>query len=223
MELEEKPRVMSRDNNKTRSSPRRERAFIGGNILSFLSGLSVGLLVAFIVFLRYQVVEPGSGVEPAARAKHSQAQTGRNQPDVKFTFYDTLRDKKVNISEWMAGDRDAREEPDDEAADQVQAGEESGESVAEQEQYAALDRDAEDDVTGYVLQVGSFRDFSSADQVKAQLALLGIFADIQRVMLNEQDIRHRVRLGPYTSVNEMRDVRGRLRDNNIEFMLIELR
>ena len=214
---------MSKDNNKIRINPRRERAFIGGNILSFLSGLSVGLLVAFIVFLRYQVVEPGPGVKPAAPEKHSQAQTERDQPDVKFTFYDTLRDKKVNISEWMAGDRDVREEPDDEAADQVQAGEESREGVDEQEQYAALDRDAEDDVTGYVLQVGSFRDFSSADQVKAQLALLGIFADIQRVMLNEQDIRHRVRLGPYTSVNEMRDVRRKLRDNNIEFMLIELR
>ena len=214
---------MARALKKTRNVSRRERGFIGGNILSFLSGLSVGLLVAFIVFLRYQVVEPGSGVEPAAQAKHSQAQTERDQPDVKFTFYDTLRDKKVNISEWMAGDRDAREEPDVKAADQVQAGEESGESVDEQEQLAALDPGAEDDVSGYVLQVGSFRDFSSADQVKAQLALLGIFADIQRVMLNEQDIRHRVRLGPYTSVDEMRDVRGRLRDNNIEFMLIELR
>ncbi|MDE0157293.1 MAG: SPOR domain-containing protein [Gammaproteobacteria bacterium] len=214
---------MARDPKKTRNVSRRERGFIGGNILSFLSGLAVGLLVAFIVFLRYQVVEPGSGVEPAVPAKDNQAQSEPDKPDVKFTFYDTLRDKKVNISEWMAGDRDAREEPDDKAADQVQAGEESGESVDEQEQYAALDRDAEDDVTGYVLQVGSFRDFSSADQVKAQLALLGIFADIQRVMLNEQDIRHRVRLGPYTSVNEMRDVRRRLRDNNIEFMLIELR
>jgi len=214
---------LARDLKKTRNVFGRERGFIGGNILSFLSGLSVGLLVAFIVFLRYQVVEPGSGVEPAVSAKDNQAQSGPDKPDVKFTFYDTLRDKKVNISEWMAGDRDAREEPDDKVADQVQAGEESGESVDEQEQYAALDRDAEDDVTGYVLQVGSFRDFSSADQVKAQLALLGIFADIQRVMLNEQDIRHRVRLGPYTSVNEMRDVRRRLRDNNIEFMLIELR
>ena len=214
---------MARDLKKTRNVFGRERGFIGGNILSFLSGLSVGLLVAFIVFLRYQVVEPGSSVEPAVPEKHSQAQTERDQPDVKFTFYDTLRDKKVNISEWMAGDRGVREETDDKAADQVQAGEESGESVDEQEQYAALDRDAEDDVTGYVLQVGSFKDFSAADQVKAQLALLGIFADIQRVMLNEQDIRHRVRLGPYTGVDEMRDVRRRLRDNNIEFMLIELR
>ena len=214
---------MSKDRNITRNISKRERAFIGGNILSFLSGLSVGLLVAFIVFLRYQVVEPGSAGEPAVPAKDSRAQSERDKPDVKFTFYDTLRDKKVNISEWMAGDRDAREEPDDKAEDQVQAGEESRESVDEQEQFAALDRGAEDDVTGYVLQVGSFKDFRSADQVKAQLALLGIFADIQRVMLNEQDIRHRVRLGPYTSVDEMRDVRRRLKDNDIEFMLIELR
>ena len=214
---------MSKDRKKTRINPRRERAFIGGNILSFLSGLSVGLLVAFFVFLRYQVVEPGLAGEPAVPAKDSRAQTEPDKPDVKFTFYDTLRDKKVNISEWMAGDEDAPEEADDKAADQVQAGEESRESVDEQEQYAALDRDAGDDVTGYVLQVGSFRDFNSADQVKAQLALLGIFADIQRVVLNEQDVRHRVRLGPYTSVDEMRDVRRRLQDNQIEFMLIALR
>ena len=214
---------MPKHRKKTAPGSKRKRALMGGAILSFLSGLSIGLLVAFIVFLRYQVVDPGSGSGPGGPAEAGQAQTERDKPDVKFTFYDTLRDKKVNISEWMAGDRDAREEPDDKAADQVQAGEESRESVDEQEQYAALDRDAEDDVTGYVLQVGSFKDFSSADQVKAQLALLGIFADIQRVMLNEQDIRHRVRLGPYTSVDEMRDVRRRLRDNNIEFMLIELR
>ena len=214
---------MSKDRKKTRINSRRERAFIGGNILSFLSGLSVGLLVAFFVFLRYQVVEPGSAGEPVVPAKGSRAQTEPDKPDVKFTFYDTLRDKKVNISEWMAGDEDAPEEADDKAADQVQAEEESRESVDEQEQYAALDRDAGDDVTGYVLQVGSFRDFNSADQVKAQLALLGIFADIQRVVLNEQDVRHRVRLGPYTSVDEMRDVRRRLQDNQIEFMLIALR
>ena len=214
---------MARDLKKTGNISRRERAFIGGNILSFLSGLSIGLLVAFIVFLRYQVVEPGSESGPGSPAEAGQAQSERDKPDVKFTFYDTLRDKKVNISEWMAGEDDPPEEAEEETVDERLAGEESSESVAEQEQYAALDRDTGDDVTGYVLQVGSFRDFSSADEVKAQLALLGVFADIQRVMLNEQDVRHRVRLGPYTSVDEMRDVRRRLRDNNIEFMLIELR
>ena len=214
---------MARDLKKTRNVFGRERGFIGGNILSFLSGLSIGLLVAFIVFLRYQVVEPGTEPGPGIPAEVTRAPAQKDKPDVKFTFYDTLRDKKVNISEWMAGEEDPRDDAEEEAVEERPAGEESGESVAEQEQLAALDRGAQDDVTGYVLQVGSFRDFSSADQVKAQLALLGIFADIQRVMLNEQDVRHRVRLGPYTGVDEMRDVRSRLRDNNIEFMLIELR
>ena len=196
---------------------------MGGGILSFLSGLSVGLLVAFMVFLRYQLPEPDAGDGVAGPAQGGQAQTEREQPDVKFTFYDTLRDKKVNISEWMAGERDARKEPDDKVKDEISEPEERAESVAEQEQLAALDRDAQDDVSGYVLQVGSFKDFRAADQVKAELALLGIFADIQRVMLNERDVRHRVRLGPFKGVDEMRDVRRRLRDNNIEFLLIELR
>ena len=208
---------------KTGSKTKRERAFIGGNILSFLSGLSIGLLVAFIVFLRYQVAAPSSEADPFSPAEVTQAPTEMDKPDVKFTFYDTLRNKKVNISEWMAGEDGPREEAPAAAAEERLAPGQSGETVAEQEQYAALERGADDGVTGYVLQVGSFKDFDSADQVKARLALLGIFADIQRVLLNAQDVRHRVRLGPYTSVGEMQDVRRRLTDNNIEFMLIELR
>ena len=71
--------------------------------------------------------------------------------------------------------------------------------------------------------MGSFKEFSSADKIKAELAFLGIFADIQRVMLNGQDVRHRVRLGPYKSMDEMKDISRRLEDNQIEFMLLELR
>ena len=216
---------MSKHHKKTMSISRRERAFIGGNILSFLSGLSIGLLVAFFVFLRYQLVEPDPAGKVAgpASARDSGAQPGQDQPELKFTFYDTLRNKKVNISEWMAGEKDEREEAGGEDPDEIQESVEGAESAGEQERYAARERDTKDDVSGYVLQVGSFRDFNSADQVKAQLALLGIFADIQRVVLNEQDVRHRVRLGPYASVDEMRDVRRRLQDNQIEFMLIALR
>ena len=216
-------RVMSRNHKKTRSSSRQERAFITGSLLSFLSGLSIGLLVAFIVFLRYQAAEPDPGGNVGSPAVDSRAETERNQPDVKFTFYDTLRNKKVNISEWMAVEKDKQEEADDQDTVEISERDESGDNTDEQEQQAARDRDADDDITGYVLQVGSFRDFSSADQVKAELALLGIFADIQRVLLNEQDVRHRVRLGPFKSIDEMRDIRRRLQDNQIEFVLLELR
>ena len=214
---------MSRNYKKIRDNSKRERAFVAGNILSFLSGLSIGLLVAFIVFIRYQLVEPDLTGDVTSPAKDSQAQTDEQQPELKFTFYDTLRNKKVNISEWVADEKKKWEGDDDKKIDETQERDERQESDENQEQLAERKRDVKDGVFGYVLQVGSFRDFSSADQVKAELALLGIFADIQRVMLNGQDVRHRVRLGPYKSIDEMKEISSRLEDNQIEFMLLELR
>ena len=214
---------MSRDYKKIRYNPRRERAFVAGNLLSFLSGLSIGLLVAFIVFIRYQLVEPDAPREVAGPASDSQVQTDEQKPELKFTFYDTLREKKVNISEWVAGDKDSPEDDAGEKMDETGGQDESQESDDNQEQLAARQPEVKDDVLGYILQVGSFRDFSSADKIKAELALLGIFANIQRVMLNGQDVRHRVRLGPYKSMDEMKDISGRLEENQIEFMLLELR
>ena len=214
---------MSRNYKKIRNNSKRERAFVAGNILSFLSGLSIGLLVAFIVFIRYQLVEPDPTDDVTSPAKDSQVQTDEQQPELKFTFYDTLRNKKVNISEWVADEKKKWEGDDDKKIDETQERDERQESDENQEQFAARQRDVKDDVFGYVLQVGSFRDFSSADKIKAELALLGIFADIQRVMLNGQDVRHRVRLGPYKSIDEMKEISSRLEDNQIEFMLLELR
>ena len=214
---------MSRDYKKIRYNPRRERAFVAGNLLSFLSGLSLGLLVAFIVFLRCQLEEPDAPREVAGPAGDIQTQTDKQKPELKFTFYDTLRNKKVNISEWVAGDRDSPEDDAGEKTVETRGQDESQVSDDNQEQFAARQLDVKDDVYGYVLQVGSFKEFSSADKIKAELALLGIFADIQRVMLNGQDVRHRVRLGPYKSMDEMKDISRRLDDNQIEFMLLELR
>ncbi len=196
---------------------------MAGNILAFLSGLSIGLLVAFIVFIRYQLVEPDPTGDVTSPAKDSQVQTDEQQLELKFTFYDTLRNKKVNISEWVAGEKERWEGDDDKKIDETRERDASQESDENQGQLAERKRDVKDGVFGYILQVGSFRDFNSADQVKAELALLGIFADIQRVMLNGQDVRHRVRLGPYKSIDEMKEISSRLEDNQIEFMLLELR
>ena len=176
------------------------------------------MLAAFIVFLRYQVVAPDAGMEPDAGR---QVHTEQDQPDVKFTFYDTLRNKKVNISEWMAGEDDGKGETTG-AQDAPPARESEQDQVRldQREQYAA--RDTTGAGTVYVLQAGSFKDYSSADRIKAELALLGIFADIQRVMLNEKDVRHRVRLGPFKSAAEMRAISRTLKDNNMDFLVLEL-
>ena len=75
----------------------------------------------------------------------------------------------------------------------------------------------------YILQVGSFEQYEAADEVKAKLALLGINADIQRVVINGRDIRHRVRVGPYSEPSKLQEARDLLTANNLDFMLLKLK
>lgn len=72
----------------------------------------------------------------------------------------------------------------------------------------------------YVLQAGSFRVASEADSVKAQLALLGVQASIQTLLIKDK-VWHRVKLGPYNSWDEVKPVRRHLKDNNINFSIIK--
>lgn len=81
-----------------------------------------------------------------------------------------------------------------------------------------------DDVEGpFVVQVGSFREYADADRVKATLALQGLDADIQRVVINGQDTWFRVRIGPFDEREALRDVRGRLAQNGMDYLLLKIR
>jgi cell division protein FtsN len=51
----------------------------------------------------------------------------------------------------------------------------------------------------YVLQAGSYRNEADADRVRAQLAIQGIDAKVQRVAV-DADVWHRVRIGPITKL-----------------------
>lgn len=74
----------------------------------------------------------------------------------------------------------------------------------------------------YILQIGSFRRHDEADNLKARLALLGIEAEIQTVVVREGDRWFRVRVGPYDSLRDLSQVRNRLNRNNIQFMVLRL-
>lgn len=74
----------------------------------------------------------------------------------------------------------------------------------------------------YVLQVGSFRDYHEADRLKARLAFLGIEVRIEKVNL-DSDIWHRVRIGPIQSEREMNKIRGQLREQQIEPILLKVK
>ncbi len=75
----------------------------------------------------------------------------------------------------------------------------------------------------YVLQAGSFRRFDEADGLKANLALIGIKAIIQTVAVNGENTWYRVRIGPYNNIGQLRQVRSRLKQNNIDYIVLKMK
>ncbi len=73
----------------------------------------------------------------------------------------------------------------------------------------------------YVLQAGSYRNFADADRMRAQLALQGIESKIQRVSI-DNDTWHRVRIGPISDLTELNRTRSRLRQADIEALVIKV-
>ena len=73
----------------------------------------------------------------------------------------------------------------------------------------------------YVLQAGSYRKFEDADRVRAQLALQGIESNVQRVAI-DADTWHRVRIGPITDPAELERVRTRLKEAEVDFLVVRV-
>jgi len=73
----------------------------------------------------------------------------------------------------------------------------------------------------YVLQVGSYRNEADADRVRAQLALQGVTARVQRVAV-DADVWHRVRIGPITNLDELNKVRRQLRAAEVDALVIRV-
>lgn len=74
----------------------------------------------------------------------------------------------------------------------------------------------------YMIQVGSFRNFVEAETLKAQLAFLGIEADIEAIS-SKGETWQRVRVGPFTEKRELNRIRNRLHSNDYNTMLVKVR
>jgi cell division protein FtsN len=75
----------------------------------------------------------------------------------------------------------------------------------------------------FFLQAGSFQNAPDADNLKARLALLGIEANIETSNVPDKGVWHRVRIGPYTSVEELNRTRDTLKQNGVQTTLIKQR
>jgi cell division protein FtsN len=75
----------------------------------------------------------------------------------------------------------------------------------------------------FMLQAGAFQSAADADNLKARLALLGFEASIETSRSNDKGTWHRVRVGPYTSVEELNRTRDTLNQNGVPTTLVKLR
>lgn len=163
-------------------------------IVGLVIGLGIGL-AAYLFQTRFNQPVPTQAVsEPPATKKPQKKQDTPQKPEKSlFDFYTLLPEMEVVIPET--------DEPSN-----------SGQHPAKTDTPEA-----------YVLQTGSFRRFDEADGLKANLALIGISANIQTVAINGEDTWYRVRIGPYKDFNQLRQVRTRLKQNDIEFIVLKMR
>lgn len=72
----------------------------------------------------------------------------------------------------------------------------------------------------YILQAGSFRNSTDAEQMKARLAMLGSVATVQKVTVNGKTW-HRVRIGPFEGARKADEMRRMLSDNQIDTLVMK--
>ncbi len=171
-----------------------------------LFGLSVGLIVAIGVYLR---TPPAAGTAaastataaPAPASRQPQASTARaaepkkEQPPAedRFSFYEILPQLAVEVR---------------------------NDDSAQAARPAARPRPAEPPGS-FLLQAGSFSASADADRLQANLALLGLESHVQRVTI-EDDVFHRVRIGPIGDMDSARRTQQRLRDAGIDALLMRV-
>jgi cell division protein FtsN len=73
----------------------------------------------------------------------------------------------------------------------------------------------------YVLQAGSYRNVADAERVSAQLNLQGISAKVQRVAV-DNDVWHRVRVGPISDLSDLNRVRKQLQAADVDALVIRV-
>ncbi len=202
---------MSRDMKPRKTSPAKKKS-AGGTLVGMFIGLVIGIGVAagVVWYLNKSPLPFVERVQPPARADAANGKNGQPSqplalpgkpgdpiPEKRFQFYDILPGKADAVPD-KAPKPDARKE-------------------APKKDEAKKDEPKESK-TPLFLQAGSFSTAQDADNQKAKLAFMGIEAVVQQVMIQDKTF-YRVRVGPYTKIDELNKVRAELAKSGIEAQL----
>jgi cell division protein FtsN len=168
-----------------------------GRWREFGTGLAVGLSLSVCVLIwqnyRDKSAAAAAAETPKPEPRPSAAASDAEDAPKVFDFYDRLPNFEVVVPEK---DREVSRERDNTPATITRPG-------------------------VYVLQAGSYRKQEEADRIAAQLRKQGIDANVQRVAVDD-DVWHRVRIGPISDLTELNRLRTRLRGADLDAMLIRV-
>ena len=164
-----------------------------------LGGLAIGLTVALGVYVYDRATLPGNAPVAAPRAQPASAsaepeaaESPEEAKKTSFDFYDMLPTFELVLPE---------REP----------------VVAHRNSASPVDAPG-----AYVLQAGSFQRYADAERRKATLALQGLPSKVQKVTIGNDQVWHRVRIGPITDLEELNETRRLLGAAEIEFLTIKV-
>ena len=183
---------MGRDYKAKRGKPGGFSGWIG-----LVCGLALGLAVAGVVYLKDHRLDAATASAGKVIKKRSRGneppEPGDSGADESksYAFYEMLPKFEVVVPEK---DKDVR--PDIKSVPETRSG-------------------------TYVLQAGSYKNFSDADRVRAKLALQGIESNVQKVTV-DNDTWHRIRIGPISKLDELNRMRQILRKADVDVLVIRV-
>jgi cell division protein FtsN len=177
--------------------PRRQSFDLAARWREFAVGLAAGLLIAVIVFLYQRQMLRETLVDkprPNLHAANTGAAKSDAPPDAATQEYDFY--EMLPKFEVVVPEKDRE--------------------VKRDQPNSPIERPGV-----YVLQAGSYRNVADAERVRAQLALQNVDAAVQRVAI-DNDVWHRVRIGPLTDLAEVNRLRSRLRAADLNALVIRV-
>jgi len=200
---------MSRDMKSRRNQPAKKKS-AGGTLVGMFIGLVLGVAAAAGVVwymnksplpfankvqpaAKPEVAAPGKPVEPMALP----GKPGDPIPEKRFQFYDILPGKADAVPDKAGSKPEAK---------------------AEEPKKDEKKEESKESKTPLFLQAGSFSTAQDADNQKAKLAFMGLEAVIQQVMIQDKTF-YRVRVGPYTKLDDLNKTRAELAKAGIDAQL----
>src|SRR5574343_1500442 len=202
---------MSRDMKSRKSTPAKKKSG-GGTLIGMFIGLvlGVGIAAGVVWYLNKSPLPFVERAQPPAKAEGTNGQPGQPLalpgkpgdpvPEKRFQFYDILPGKADAVP-------DKAPKPDAKPAE-----------VKKDEKKDDKKEEIKESKTPLFLQAGSFSTAQDADNQKAKLAFMGIEAVVQQVMIQDKTF-YRVRVGPYTKIDELNKTRAELAKSGIEAQL----